>query len=106
MQQLIPTERVVGLAPVGGVVLLEVPQVVGAGTSPIIRASGTKKVVLARYARKRRLGDVLQQWAFSAPFDKCRNTRRLKTGGESPKQRTDVARRSNTPKSVNQRKHV
>ena len=35
-----------------------------AGTSPITRASGTKKVVIARYARNRRLGDALQQWAF------------------------------------------
>lgn len=35
-----------------------------AGTSPITRASGKKKVVLARYARNRRLGDALQQWAF------------------------------------------
>ena len=37
-----------------------------AGTSPITRASGTKKVVLARYARNRRLADALQQWAFCA----------------------------------------
>jgi transposase len=35
-----------------------------AGTAPITWASGTKKVVLARYARNRRLGDALQQWAF------------------------------------------
>src|SRR3954454_7908972 len=35
-----------------------------AGTSPITRASGKKKVVLARYARNRRLADALQQWAF------------------------------------------
>lgn len=35
-----------------------------AGTAPITRASGTKRVVLARYARNRRLGDALQQWAF------------------------------------------
>jgi transposase len=35
-----------------------------AGTSPITRASGTRKLVLARYARNRRLGDALQQWAF------------------------------------------
>ena len=35
-----------------------------AGTSPITKASGTKKIVLARYARNRRLGDALQQWAF------------------------------------------
>jgi transposase len=35
-----------------------------ADTSAITRASGTKKIVLARYARNRRLGDGLQQWAF------------------------------------------
>ena len=35
-----------------------------AGTSPITRASGTRKIVLARYARTRRLADTLQQWAF------------------------------------------
>jgi hypothetical protein len=35
-----------------------------AGTSPITRASGTRKVVLARYARNRRLGDAVHQWAF------------------------------------------
>jgi transposase len=35
-----------------------------AGTAPITRASGTKRIVLARYARNRRLGDALQQWAF------------------------------------------
>jgi hypothetical protein len=37
-----------------------------AGTSPITRASGSKKVVLARYVRNRRLADALQQWAFCA----------------------------------------
>ncbi len=37
-----------------------------AGTSPITRASGTRKVVLARYARNRRLADALHQWAFCA----------------------------------------
>jgi transposase len=37
-----------------------------AGTSPITRASGTKKVVLARYARNERLGDAVQQWAFGS----------------------------------------
>jgi transposase len=37
-----------------------------AGTAPITRSSGTKKIVLARYARNRRLGDALQQWAFCA----------------------------------------
>ncbi|MFK5581956.1 IS110 family transposase [Serinicoccus sp. LYQ131] len=35
-----------------------------AGTAPITRASGTRKVVLARYARNGRLGDAVQQWAF------------------------------------------
>jgi hypothetical protein len=37
-----------------------------AGTSPITRASGKKTVVLARYARNRRLGDAIHQWAFCA----------------------------------------
>jgi transposase len=35
-----------------------------AGTSPITRASGRKTVVLARYARNRRLADAVHQWAF------------------------------------------
>jgi transposase len=35
-----------------------------AGTSPITRASGKRKIVLARYARNARLADALQQWAF------------------------------------------
>jgi transposase len=37
-----------------------------AGTSPITRACGKKKVVMARYARNRRLGDAVHQWAFCA----------------------------------------
>jgi len=37
-----------------------------AGTSPITRASGKHRVVLARYARNRRLADVCYSWAFSA----------------------------------------
>ncbi len=37
-----------------------------AGTSPITRASGKKKVVLARYARNNRLTDALFQQAFAA----------------------------------------
>jgi hypothetical protein len=37
-----------------------------AGTSPITRASGTRKVVLARYARNRRLADACHLWAFAA----------------------------------------
>jgi len=37
-----------------------------AGTSPITRASGTRRVVLARYARNRRLADACYLWAFSA----------------------------------------
>jgi transposase len=36
-----------------------------AGTSPITKASGSKHVVLARYARNTRLGDALHQQAFS-----------------------------------------
>jgi transposase len=37
-----------------------------AGTSPITRASGTKKAVLARHVRNRRLADAIYLWAFSA----------------------------------------
>ena len=37
-----------------------------AGTSPITRASGRSHVVLARFARNRRLADALDQWAFSS----------------------------------------
>ena len=35
-----------------------------AGSAPITRASGRSLVVLARYARPRRLADALDQWAF------------------------------------------
>jgi hypothetical protein len=35
-----------------------------AGTSPITRASGKTKFVLARYARNKRLADASYQWAF------------------------------------------
>ncbi|WP_130649252.1 IS110 family transposase [Egicoccus halophilus] len=37
-----------------------------AGTSPITKASGKHHVVLARYARNKRLADACYQWAFSA----------------------------------------
>ncbi len=37
-----------------------------AGTAPITRASGTLKIVPARYARNTRLGDAVQQWAFGS----------------------------------------
>src|SRR5262245_15368755 len=37
-----------------------------AATSPITRASGKHRVVLARYARNRRLADVCHLWAFAA----------------------------------------
>jgi hypothetical protein len=37
-----------------------------AGTSPITRASGTKRVVLARYARNKRIADATYIWAFAA----------------------------------------
>ena len=35
-----------------------------AGTSPLTRASGTKRVVVARHIRNRRLADAIDQWAF------------------------------------------
>jgi transposase len=37
-----------------------------AGTSPITRASGKSRVVLARYARNRRLADACHLWAFAS----------------------------------------
>jgi transposase len=37
-----------------------------AGTAPITRASGTRRVVLARIARNRRLADACGLWAFAA----------------------------------------
>jgi transposase len=37
-----------------------------AGTSPITKASGKSHVVLARYARNRRLADACYLWAFAA----------------------------------------
>ena len=37
-----------------------------AGTSPITKASGKTRVVLARHARNRRLADALYQQAFAA----------------------------------------
>ena len=37
-----------------------------AGTAPITRASGTRRVVLARYARNKHLADATHQWAFCA----------------------------------------
>lgn len=37
-----------------------------AGTSPITKASGTRRVVLARFARNERLFDACYLWAFSS----------------------------------------
>ena len=37
-----------------------------AGTSPITRASGTRRAVLARHTRNDRLADAIYLWAFSA----------------------------------------
>jgi transposase len=37
-----------------------------AGTSPITRASGTKRVVLARHVRNLRLADAIYLWAFAS----------------------------------------
>jgi transposase len=34
------------------------------GTSPITKTSGTRRAVIARYARNKRLGDAVHQWAF------------------------------------------
>jgi len=37
-----------------------------AGTSPVTKASGQSRIVLARFARNRRLADACEQWAFCA----------------------------------------
>ena len=37
-----------------------------AGTSPVTRASGSKRAVLARHVRNRRLADAIYLWAFSS----------------------------------------
>jgi len=37
-----------------------------AGTSPITRASGTKRAVLARHVRNKRLADAIHLWAFAS----------------------------------------
>jgi len=37
-----------------------------AGTAPVTQASGTKKIVLARFARNRRLADACYCWSFSS----------------------------------------
>ena len=37
-----------------------------AGTSPITRVSGTKRTVLARFVRNKRLADAIYLWAFAA----------------------------------------
>jgi transposase len=37
-----------------------------AGTSPVTRASGTKRIVVARFVRNKRLGDACYWWAFSS----------------------------------------
>jgi hypothetical protein len=47
---------------------MEPPRIPGrfTGTSPITKASGKRKVVLARYARNRRLADACYMWAFAS----------------------------------------
>jgi transposase len=54
------------------------------GMSPITRASGKHHVVLARYARNRRLSDACYRWAFSAittsPGARCFYDQRRATG--------------------------
>ena len=54
-----------------------------AGTSPITRASGTKRVVLARYVRNRRLADAIYMWAFASlqRLPRRPGPLRLPTGG-------------------------
>ena len=48
-----------------------------AGTSPITRASGTRRVVLARHVRNQRLADAIYLWAFAALSASTRRPRLL-----------------------------
>jgi len=61
------------------------------GASPVTKASGHSRVVLARYARNRRLGDALDQWAFCS-ITKSDGARRyydaLRTRGKTHHQAT------------------
>ena len=61
------------------------------GTSPVTKASGRSHVVLARYARNRRLGDSLDRWAFCS-ITKSAGARRyydeLRTRGKTHRQAT------------------
>ena len=49
-----------------------------AGTSPITRASGKKKVVAARFVRNNRLIDALMAWAFTSMLRLARGPRVLR----------------------------
>src|ERR1700677_1381976 len=49
-----------------------------AGTSPITRASGTKRIVLARHVRNQRLADAIYLWAFAALTASPRRPRLLR----------------------------
>jgi hypothetical protein len=55
-----------------------------AGTSPITRASGKKTVVLARYARNRRLGDALFQQAFAQRSSQSQGSRSATAPSRAP----------------------
>ena len=68
-----------------------------AGTSPITRASGTKRIVLARYARNMRLADAIYQWAFASltASPGARSLLRLPASrGRHPSRRTSSPRQS------------
>ena len=54
-----------------------------AGTSPITKASGHSRVVLARFARNRRLGDACDQWAFCS-LTRSPLLRRAASPGQDP----------------------
>lgn len=60
-----------------------------AGTAPITRASGNRRVVLARVARNKRLADACQQWAFCS-ISRSPGARRLydrhRTNGDTHNQ--------------------
>jgi hypothetical protein len=64
-----------------------------AGTSPITRASGKKKLVAARYVRNQWLADTLDRWAFcsltaSPGARRCYDTLRARGQGHHAALRT------------------
>jgi hypothetical protein len=64
-----------------------------AGTSPVTKASGITKVVVARFVRNRRLGDGCYLWALAA-LSNCPGARVLYDAHRAKQQSHDQALRA------------